>query len=422
MGSSLTSFALGVWLFEHTAKVLEFAGLIMSGLLPMALVSPWAGAIADRCDKRYVILVADSVAAATTFVLIVLLWQGGLQIWRLYAINLVVSITRVFRAPAYLALATSLLSTGQIPRASGLMGVSADLVAICAPTVAAALMVAAGLPCIAIIDIVAFCIGTMLLLKVFSALASPAAQSLASVDSSRIGSFAYFVESFLFFRRHRLMSGLLCYAALQASLIALVTTLLTPLILSNHSVGTLGLIMTIGGLGGLLGSGYLVMVGPRRGLMVGLLICDGVVSACVLVAGLHNSAIVYAGCSFLACAAASAAYGLSGALWMRKVPVGQQGRIFALIGMVVMLAAPLVVVAGGFAADRIFEPALASGSVLAANATALLGAGKGKGLALVFVLSGLIGLALSLAALGHTRLRNIDLLVPDARPCTPAPV
>lgn len=414
-GSSLTGFALGVWIFQQSGKALDYASMSVVLLLPRLLIAPWAGSLADRVDRRYIVVAADAVAAVATCVLGWLLWSDTLAIWHLYAIGCVGSIAGAFQAPAYQALSASILPKEHMPRASGLMGVTGNVVRIVSPLVAGALMGYAGLPTIIAIDLTTFCIGTALVLRLFSSLAALRIKAAPAQGSFLGSSLRQFFEAMIFFRQQRLMLGLLFYFTLQSSLMGLVGMLIAPLVLSSHPAETLGLVMTIAGVGSLIGSGYLVVGEVGERLMIGLLVSDVLVSACVLLAGLNDSVFIYLASSFVAAGAGAMAGACGGALWMRKVPVAQQGRIFALTGMGVMLAGPAVALAGGFLADRVLGPALAPGGSLAGNVGLLIGTGKGRGLALVFVICGGASLLVSLAALMHQRFRSLDRLVPDGR-------
>ncbi len=418
VGSALASFAFGVWIFQGSGKVMDLAGMAVFSSLPAVLITPWAGSVADRIDRRYVILAADSTAALSTATVAFLLWYGTLEIWHLYVISFIGSIAGTFQGPAYHALASSVIPKDHMPRASGLMDISGNLIEICAPMSAGALMGYIGLPGVVTIDLITFCIGAAIVFKVFSALAPLGAPHQAAEPARSVlrSALSDLMEVMRFFKQHRLLLGLLGYTELQSALVGFATILITPLVLASNSSATLGMIMTIGSLGGLLGSGYLVLGKNPRNVMAQLLVCDGLISLCILVAGLVPSATAYAACSFVAAAAGAAASGLGGAMWMRKIPNEQQGRVFALTSVIGMVLAPQVALASAFLADRVFEPALAPGGWLAESVGQWMGTGHGRGLAFVFVISGTLGFVASMLALTHGRLRQLDHLVPDGRP------
>ena len=216
VGSSLTSFAMGIWIYQHTGKVLDFAGMLAVTTLPLVLLAPWAGTIADRMDRRRVILAADGAAALCTGVLAALLWHDSLAIWHLYLLGAVSAGATMFQTPAYQALTASVLPVDQLPRASGLIGISHNMVGLLAPSLAAALMGLAGLQSVVMVDLLTFCLGTALALKVFSTLAPLAikAQPFSGVARHVAADFA---EVLRFFRHNRPMLALLVYFTLQSS-------------------------------------------------------------------------------------------------------------------------------------------------------------------------------------------------------------
>jgi MFS family permease len=143
--------------------------------------------------------------------------------------------------------------------------------------------------------------------------------------------------------------------------------------------------------------------------------CNAVLSICILLGGSSNSLVLYSSCAFIAMLAGAVGGGCSTSLWMRKLPLERQGSIFALVGTITLVMNLIVTVAGGFIADHVFEPALASGGVLVDSVGIWLNMGKGKGLSLVFVLCGFLGVLLSLGALMHKQFRNMESFVPDGR-------
>lgn len=66
LGSSLTSFALGVWVYQSTGEVTDYALIALFTVVPTLLLSPVSGALVDRWNYRTVMLVSDTVSAMTT--------------------------------------------------------------------------------------------------------------------------------------------------------------------------------------------------------------------------------------------------------------------------------------------------------------------------------------------------------------------
>ena len=86
LGTGLTAFSIGVWLFQQTQAVTPLAFLLLFKALPVVLLSPLAGALVDRWDRRATLILSDAGAALSTLVLAVLFFLTDLPLWGLYAL------------------------------------------------------------------------------------------------------------------------------------------------------------------------------------------------------------------------------------------------------------------------------------------------------------------------------------------------
>src|SRR5690606_37067854 len=109
IGSGLTTFGLGVWVYERTGTVSTFAVIAIAAILPAIVISPFAGAIVDRYDRRKVMIISDTCAGLSTVVVALLLFTDNLQIWHIYLSSMVNSATYAFQSPAYSASTTLLV-------------------------------------------------------------------------------------------------------------------------------------------------------------------------------------------------------------------------------------------------------------------------------------------------------------------------
>lgn len=413
IGASLMEFALGVWVYQKTGSALDFSGVLVAAILPSVLVMPIAGSVVDRFDRRYVMVAADLTAVVLMLTLAWFLWRNSLEVEHLYAFNAGVSLIGAFRTPAYTASVSKLLPKEKYTQASGLMGVSSNMLSMFAPLIAGSLMAQIGLKGIVFIDIVAFTTGSLLVLNAFfyAARINSNINKIRSDGTEAVsGSVAL---ALVYFKKEPLMLGLLIYTVLQQGLVTLASTMVMPLILSHYSENELGIILTIGGVGGLIGSILLAAMGELRRLMLWALVADVVLALCILLVGVDTSFNLYCGSVFIALLVAGFAQGCNHALWMRKIPNAYQGRIFSIINVAALLTISAVAVGGGFSADHILEPALSEGGVLEPTLGPWIGTGKGRGIGLMFIICGFIGVLISLVGF-LTRLRRLDLIVPDA--------
>jgi len=76
VGSGMTSFALGVWIFAETGQATPFAMTVLFGNLPRILLLPLAGMLADRWNRRWLMILADTGAALSTLAIFLLIGAG----------------------------------------------------------------------------------------------------------------------------------------------------------------------------------------------------------------------------------------------------------------------------------------------------------------------------------------------------------
>jgi len=120
LGSGLTSFALGVWIFDQTGKATPFALTALFSTLPSLILLPIGGAFADRYNRRLLMILADTGSAIITAITAVLLFFGDLQVWQIYLLAFFGSTFSAFQEPAYTASVTMLIPKKDLVRAGGI--------------------------------------------------------------------------------------------------------------------------------------------------------------------------------------------------------------------------------------------------------------------------------------------------------------
>jgi hypothetical protein len=172
--------------------------------------------------------------------------------------------------------------------------------------------------------------------------------------------------------------------------------------------------MSAAGAGMLLGSLVAsVWAGPRRKVlfMAGAFVAIG---ALLALQGLRPSALLIGSTAFLLLALVPAVNATSQSLWLTKVEPAVQGRVFSLRRMIAQVASPLGLAMAGPLADRVFEPAMDDGGSLAGSLGRVIGTGPGRGVGLMLIVTGLVQVAVGIAAFAAPRLRNLERDIPDA--------
>lgn len=415
LGSGLTGFALGVWIFEQTGQATPFALTVLFGSLPRLLLLPLAGSLADRWNRRWIMALSDSGSALLTLSVFLLLNLGSLQTWHIYLLSAIGSVFAAFQEPAYTASIAMLVPKKDLTRANGMMQMGQALESLVVPLLAGALFVAIGLRGIILIDFITFfaAIGALLAVHI------PQPVIEKTTEEKRSGTV---LHDFGFGWRYLIerpgLFGLLLYYAMVNFFLNLSGVLLGPLVLSNHPASVLGWVQMARG-AGMLGGGIVLSTwgGPKKQgrsipVVIGLI---ALASLGLVISGLGmHPAFMMAG-NFILLFFIPIASGASQAVFQSKVAPEAQGRVFAVRALISRSIMPAAFLSAGPLADVIFEPLMLPGGALAESFVGrLLGVGPGYGIGLLFILCGLFSAAVSGLAYLHPRIRQIETELPDA--------
>ena len=404
IGSGMTDFALGLYVYQRTQSVTQFALILLCRVLPVILLSPLAGALVDRWSKRTVMLCSDVVAALFTSALAALFISNQLQIWHIYLGVMAVSASGVFQVPAYLTATTALIPSKHLSRASGMVQVAQACAEIVSPLLAGLLMVVIQVQGVLLIDAASFGFSVLTLLIVrFPSTVEPArAEHGAAPLKEQI------IEGLTYIRRRRALITLLAFFAVVSMEGGMISALIQPLALAFTSPAGLGVILTAGGSGLMLGGIILsAWGGPAKRIngVLGFLLLFG---AGIILIGLRPSALLAGIGAFCAHFCIPFVNGCNQAIWQGSVPLALQGRVFAVRQMAMRGAQLLALVAVGPLADRVAGPLMDAGGLLVGSVGQVIGVGAGRGSALIFVLMGLLAMLTAGAGWLSPRLRRVE--------------
>jgi MFS transporter, DHA3 family, macrolide efflux protein len=417
VGSGLTAFALGVWVFEQTGSATHFALVGLSAVLPRVILSPLAGAVVDRWDRRWAMILSDTGAGLSTLTLALLLWthlldkQGPfLVIWPIYALTFVNAAFGTLQWPAFAATTSLLVPKKNLGRANGLMQFGQAASEILAPALAGVLVVTIRLGGVLLIDVATFvfAVATLLLVRV------PRPEAAVVRGSGKTALWNDLTLGWRYISARPGLKGLLLFFAVVNLLWAMVGALITPMILSWTTSDELGLIVAIAGAGMFAGSLLMSTWGGPRRRIDGVLRFELLSGLCFVLMGLRPSFWPVAAGAFGAHVTIAVVFGSNQAIWQSKVAPEVQGRVFATQQMVARAAAPLAYLLAGPLADRVFNPLLTADSPLAGGIGQLLGTGPGRGIGLIFVLMGAVKVAVTLIGRASPRIRYVEDELPDA--------
>lgn len=411
LGSGLSSFALGVWTYQQTGQATPFALTVLFGNVPRLLMMPLAGSLADRWNRRVIMILADTGAALGTVALAFLIFVGSLQVWHIYIIVFFSSIFGAFQEPAYMASITMLVPKKDFARANGMMQTGQAIGSVLTPMLAGILFVSIGLKGIILIDLSTFFIAVTPLLIV----RIPQPKLSDADDGQKKTALKDFAIGWKFVSSRAGLLGLLMYYAMVNFLLSFATVLMYPLILAVHTAAVLGSIQTVVGVG-MLAGGILMSTwgGPKTHRIPKVIGTIALAVSGLIIAGWNSSPLFPGAGFFILLFFIPIASGTSMAIWQSKVPAELQGRVFSVRSLVSQSVMPLAYIISGPLADHIFEPLMQPGGALANTFLgAWLGTGPGRGIGLMFVLAGLVAVGISGVAYLTKSLRNIETLLPD---------
>ena len=139
-GSALVHFALIWWLTQKTGSATVLAVASLAGMLPQVLFGPFAGALVDRWNRRWVMILADGGIALATLILLYLFATDQAQAWHVYAILAIRSLGGSFHYPAMSASTPLMVPEDKLTRVNGLNQTLQGLNAMVAPPVGALLI------------------------------------------------------------------------------------------------------------------------------------------------------------------------------------------------------------------------------------------------------------------------------------------
>lgn len=409
IGSGLTGFALGVWIFLKTGSVTQFTLIALSAAVPGILASPFAGALVDRWDRRWVMILSDCGAGFCTLAIAALLYTQHLSVWHIYVATGLTSIFSTFQWPAYVAATTLLVPKRHLTRASGMVQTGQAISRILSPIIAGVLIVTIDIWGVLIIDFATFlfAVTTLLLTRI----PSPVVTSEGEKARGSLLQEAAFGWKYIR-ARVGLLALLLFFAGANFSF-AFFTVLFTPMVLSFASPAVLGSVESVGGVGMLLGGFALSTWGGPKRRVYGVVGFGFVLGAAVIISGLRADPVLIAAANFMGFLTLPIINGCSQAIWQVKTPPDVQGRVFSVRAMIAWSTTPLSYVLAGPLADQVFEPMMASDGVLAASVGHLIGTGPGRGIGLMFIILGAVMVVVSFVSILYSRLRHVEEELPD---------
>lgn len=383
IGSGLTAFALGVYVFQTTQSATNFSLIILSSFLPSFILLPFGGVLADRFDRQKMMIIGDAGAITGLLFILLVMVSGNIALWQIYTGVALSAIFVAIQNPAYKAVVTDMVSEELYSQVSGLVQLAGSAQYLISPILAGFLMSVFDIQLVIIIDIMTFLIAVAAVLLVKKPDVSPRKNNEQKFFRDLADSFRYLLaqKGVLYLV---LLTSVVCFY------VGLFQSLFSPMMLTLTDSKTLGLALSVSASGMLVSSPFIGMFGIRKSKVF-------VVSLSLALAGLFYAlvgfftavALITVFC-FLFFSTLPFVNTSLEVLIRSNVDNEKQGRIWSMIYAISQAGYILAFGSAGFLADRLFNPLFAYGGALSQTVGQIIGIGQGRGIGLMFIISGLL--------------------------------
>ena len=386
VGGGLTSFGLGVYIFRQTGSAASMALVTLLGFLPTLLLSVPAGVLADRYDRRLLMMIGDGCSAVGILYILICMMNGGASLAQICAGVFVSSFFSALLEPSFKATITDLLTREEYSRASGLVSLAGSARYLFSPVIAGFLLTVSDVRLLLIIDICTFFVTVAAAAVVRKGIGSKAAEKKEAFLKSM-------KEGWRVLCANR---GVLILVAVSSGItlfMGMFQILAEPLILSFADAKTLGTAETICACG-MLVSGVLLGVKGLKGHYVRTLSLSLAAAGLFMLGfGLFENMIPICVFGFLFFAMLPLGNNCLDYLIRTNIPDDAQGRAWGLIGFISQFGYVVAYALSGTAADALGR---------------IGGRGVGRGAAAVIIIAGLCLAAAAASILFPKSIRKLE--------------
>jgi len=353
LGSELVMFTLVWWLTEKTGSATVLATATMFGMIPEIVVQPFAGAIVDRLNRKWVIILADGVIALATLILGVLFYFDTAGVWAIYGLMLIRSIGGAFHFPAEQASVALMVPDDQLARLAGLNQTARGIISIVSAPMGALILSVMDVEGAMLIDIITagIAIGIVALITI------PRQERLSERGENRFGTVIQDMKDGLVYLMHWKGLVILMVIALIFKFALTPAFSLLPLLVYEHLLGNAaqyGLVEMIGGIGVILGGIVLSMWGGfKKQIYTIFMGIFGVGIGIFMMGFLPQGGLIWIMPMMLLVGfMVPIVDGPFGAITQIHVDNEYQGRVMTLMGSIINLSGPVGLAMAGPISDK----------------------------------------------------------------------
>lgn len=349
MGNMIYEIALGFWVLAFTGSPALMGILMATSLIPGVLFSPFAGVVADRTNRKKLMVITDLIRGITIILVAAAALTGTLELWMVFLGGIILGIGDAFFGPALMSVLPQMVPKDKLTNMNSLNGIANTGADILGNGVGGVLYVLIGAPLMFLINGLSFLISGIFIL-------------FAKIPKSRESKITTenFVSdlknSFKFVWKLKGLFYMLIILAILSFLTYIAVVLLIPLFQFTPDLGAAkyGIAMasfTAGVFLGLIVFSVIKVKPHKRAVL--MLIFISISNLSLIIFALTTSFYLMAALLFIAGLTGSVANVFILASIQSVVPDDMMGKVMGLVGTVIAAFIPLAMITGGFLAEII---------------------------------------------------------------------
>ena len=401
IGSGMTAFALSVYVYEKTGSVSYISLITLLSFMPSIILSPIGGLLADRYDRRLLMIIGDLFSGLG---LIYILWNIQAGEKSIVPIFLGITFSSIFTSllePSYRATLTDILDEENYAKASGLIQAAGSAKYLISPVIAGMILSVADIRVILLLDILTFITTCLMIFLVRKSMNS-------EMQNYKKDSFKGLLEGLFIIKENRGVYSLVIIMFFVCFFMGFIQILIRPMILALSSVKTAGMMESLCAAGLLIGSLWIGIAGIKKNYSKILAVACFFCGIFMSMTGVNENLAIIGISTFLFFSTLPFMNSCADVLVRVSVPNELQGRVWGLISLITQMGPVAAYIISGIMADYIFEPMFNKNGILVKNIGMIIGTGKGRGIGFMLILSGIGMLIMAIVIWKNGEIREVS--------------
>lgn len=382
IGSGLTAFALGIYVFQMTGSATSYSTVMLLAFLPSVLLRPIGGVITDMIGRRLSMIIGDLGSAAGILFILLMMFAGSSSMGVIYTGVAISSFFLALQNPAYKASVTDLVHEDNYGKASGLMQLAESSRYLIAPILAGFLIQMWKIEYVLILDVMTFVIA------VFAVFAMKKETVTHEQEKTFSDFYKKLADGFRYTFSHPKLLWLLGSITLITFFVGFLQALLGPMILSFSDALTLGKIQSISASGMLISSLFIGVFSQSNNQLRVLSISLALAGIFYALLGVSTSPLFLTIAGFLFFSTLPFINTSLEVMIRKRIDLEMQGRVWSIVSLISQSGMVLALGIAGPLADMIFKPLLQVNGALVSSVGQWIGVGPGRGIGLMFLMCG----------------------------------